>query len=234
MCASRNTWAEILSAKNENRHELNLSGAAVSKKIEENGLDETLFTLSNLNYLCISQTCLDVLSEGIGNLTNLTSLVLHSNKIWKLPSAIGKLTNLRMLDLSRNKLETIPDDVTKLLQLSTLNLASNMLSAFPCMAQNTKLSVLDLSGNQFEQFPDICYPDMLHLAEVKLNGNKLKEVPPAVKELNSLKVLDLGDNALSSVPGEIADINKLKGKLILALFVKIYDSVPNIKKVILF
>jgi Leucine-rich repeat (LRR) protein len=87
-----------------------------------------------------------------------------------------------------------------------------MLRVFPCMYENTKLSILDLSGNQFEEFPDICYPDLVHLAEVKLNGNKLKEVPPAVKELNSLKVLDLGDNGLTSVPGEIADINKLKGK----------------------
>jgi Leucine-rich repeat (LRR) protein len=222
---SPSTWPEILSAKNENRHELNLSGAAVAKKIEEDGLDETLFTLTNLNYLCISQTCLDVLAEEIGNLTNLTSLVLHSNKISTLPATLGKLTSLRMLDLSRNKLETIPNEITNLSQLSTLNLASNMLSVFPCMSQNTKLSVLDLSGNKFEEFPDICYTDLVHLAEVKLNGNKLKEVPPTVKNLSSLKVLDLADNDLISVPAEISDINKLKGKRILSLVYKIYDYI---------
>lgn len=207
---SPNMWPEILSAKNDNRHELNLSGPAVAEKIEEDGLDETLFTLTNLNYLCISQTCLDVLPEEIGNLTNLTNLVLHSNKISKLPATLGKLTSLKMLDLSRNKLETIPNEITNLSQLSTLNLASNMLSVFPCMSANTKLSVLDLSGNKFEMFPDICYTDLVHLAEVKLKGNKLKEVPPTVKNLSSLKVLDLGDNDLISVPAEISDINKLK------------------------
>ncbi|XP_069691422.1 leucine-rich repeat-containing protein 47-like [Periplaneta americana] len=208
--SSVSTWPEISSAKTENRHELNLSGAAISKKIEDNGLDNTLFSLSGLNYLCISQTCLNTLPEDIGNLTNLTSLVLHSNKISKLPTTIGKLINLKMLDLSRNKLEAIPDEISNLPQLSTLNLASNNLSVFPCMSQNTKLSILDLSGNQFEEFPDICYAELIHLAEVKLNGNKLKEVPPTIKELSSLKVFDLGDNALSTVPAEIADINKLK------------------------
>jgi Leucine-rich repeat (LRR) protein len=209
---SPNTWPEILSAKNENRHELNLSSAAIARKIEEDGLDETLFTLTNLNYLCISHTCLAVLSDEISNLTNLTNLVLHSNKIRELPPTLGKLRSLKVLDLSRNKLETIPNEITKLSLLSTLNLASNMLSVFPCMSQNTKLSVLDLSGNEFEEFPDICYTDLVHLTEVKLNGNKLKVVPPTVKNLSSLKVLDLGDNELTSVPAEIADINKLKGK----------------------
>jgi Leucine-rich repeat (LRR) protein len=82
------------------------------------------------------------------------------------------------------------------------------------MSPNTKLSVLDLSGNQLEEFPDICYTGLVHLAEVKLKGNKLKEVPPAVKNLSSLKVLDLGDNDLVTVPAEISDINKLKGKWI--------------------
>ncbi|PSN38760.1 Leucine-rich repeat-containing protein 47 [Blattella germanica] len=207
---SSNTWSEIEGAITENRHELILSGPAISKKIEEDGLDKTLFTLSNLNYLCISQTCLDVLPDGIGNLTNLTNLVLHSNKISQLPSTLGKLTNLKMLDLSRNKLEIIPDDVSKLPHLSTLNVSSNMLYTFPSMSQNTKLSILDLSGNQFEEFPDICYPDLIHLAEVKLNGNKLKEIPPNVKELSSLKSLDLGDNNITTVPGELADISKLK------------------------
>ncbi|XP_067015352.2 leucine-rich repeat-containing protein 47 [Anabrus simplex] len=203
-------WPEIKSAKTENKHELVLGGPAISKRIESSGFDNELFSVTHLNFLNINDTCLEHVSPNVGNLVNLTTLVLHSNKISSLPTTIGNLSKLKVLDLSRNKLESVPDELKNLLQLTTLNLASNSLQEIPCLSMNTKLSVLDLSRNKFEKFPDICHADLVHLSEVNLNGNKIKEMPGSISDLPSLKNLDVGDNEITAVPGELADLSKLK------------------------
>ncbi|XP_015592936.1 leucine-rich repeat-containing protein 47 [Cephus cinctus] len=207
---SKETWAEIIQVVKDNRHELILSGAEISRKISETGLDTALFDLGSLNYLNINQTCLNEIPDGIGKLNNLTTLVLHSNKISKLPSVIRNLQKLKVLDCSRNQLEHLPQELGNLPQLTSINFSSNLLNELPSQAHNIKLSILDLSNNQFNNFPDVCYPELIHLAEIKLNGNKIKQIPSNIHVLPSLKLLDLADNHISAVPGELADCSKLK------------------------
>ncbi|GLH14321.1 Protein lap4 [Gryllus bimaculatus] len=203
-------WREIETAKSENRYELKLSGPDISKKIEQGGIHRALFSLKGLNFLQCSDTCLEVVPDDIGKLENLTSLLLHSNKITSLPSTIGKLTKLKLLDVSSNRLEYVPREISQLGQLTSLNLTANALKDIPSLIGNTKLSILDLSHNQFENFPDICHQELVHLSEVKLNGNKIKEIPSAICNLSSLKLLDIADNCITVVPGELADAPKLK------------------------
>lgn len=204
------SWPEVSQARRENRHELVLAGSSVSQRLLKSGLDLTVFNLQGLNYLNINDTCLEELPEEISKLENLTNLVLHSNKISKLPSSIVKLSKLKVLDVSRNCLEILPDELANLPQITTINLGSNSIRELPSQALNLKLSILDLSNNQFDSFPDVCYPELIHLAEVKLNGNKIKEIPPNVNVLQSLKLLDVSDNSILSVPNELSDCNKLK------------------------
>ncbi|XP_014218679.1 leucine-rich repeat-containing protein 47-like [Copidosoma floridanum] len=204
------TWHEITQVVKENRHELVLSGADVSQKIADSGIDPALFELSGLNYLNINHTGLEIVPNGIGNLKNLTNLVLHSNAIKKLPSSIDKLSKLKVLDCSRNKLEELPTEFENLPQLMTLNLGLNLLRFLPSQVSNVKLCSLDLSNNRFEVFPDICYPELVHLAEVRVNDNLIKEIPSNICVLPLLKLLDLGNNQISVVPGELADCIKLK------------------------
>ncbi|XP_049840577.1 leucine-rich repeat-containing protein 47-like [Schistocerca gregaria] len=206
---SQPSWPELKQIEEENRHEL-VIGSMYSKVIEESGVDPFLFSLVNLNYLNINETCLTSVPDDIGRLINLTSLILYSNNISSLPQTIGKLSKLKILDLSRNKLESIPDEISALGQLSTLNLGTNILTKIPSLVKNTKLSILDLSHNQFEEFPDVCHSELIHLSEMKLNGNNIKEVPPTIGQLPAMKMLDLSDNSIATVPGELSDIPKLK------------------------
>ncbi|XP_078052331.1 leucine-rich repeat-containing protein 47 [Augochlora pura] len=205
-----NSWHVIRTAAAENKHELVLSGPAISELIEKSGLDDSLFNLQHLNFLNISNTCLDKVSQDIEKLQNLTTLVLHSNQITKLPDTIDKLEKLKFFDCSRNKLISLPNQLGKLPQLTTLNLSSNILESLPSQALNVKLSVLNLSNNKFEDFPDVCYPNLIHLSEIYVNGNKIKNIPVTISQLPSLKILNIADNSISVVPGEIADCNKLK------------------------
>ena len=126
----------------------------------------------------------------------------------------------------------MPDEIGKLPQLITMNLSANLLKILPSQIGNTKLSVLNLSNNQFEAFPDICYPELVHLSEIYVNGNQIKEIPAAINQLSSLKILNVVDNLISAVPGEIADCNKLKelqlkgNKLMDKKIIKIGGSMP--------
>ncbi|XP_071448041.1 leucine-rich repeat-containing protein 47-like [Hetaerina americana] len=203
-------WSEVVSAKLEKRHELVISGEKYSEKIEESGLDNSIFTLGNLNYLSITETCLNILSDEIGNLNNLSTLVLHSNRLTKLPSTIGQLQKLKMLDVSRNQLSVLPEEISDLTQLTSLNLATNCLVSLPSFERNVKLGHLDVSWNCLEDFPDVCHASLGTLADIKLNGNKIKEIPSSIAILSSLKLLNLSDNSIKVVPAELADAPKLK------------------------
>lgn len=203
------SWEAVKQAAEKNRHELVLTGAAVSKLIETSGLDRNLFNLHNLNYLSITHTCLQEVPDEIERLANLTTLVLHSNEIAALPCAIAKLAKLKVLDCSRNKLASIPEELGSHSQLSTINLASNLLRDVPSHSTCTKLSILNLSNNQLETFPDICYTELVHLSEIHVNGNRIAEIPVTINRLQGLKILNLADNLISVVPSELADC-KLK------------------------
>ncbi|XP_012266758.2 leucine-rich repeat-containing protein 47-like [Athalia rosae] len=208
--SSAGSWPEVDQVRRENRHELVLAGAAVSRRLEESGLDKNIFNLQGLNYLNINETVLEEIPDEIGKLENLTNLVLHSNKITKLPPAIGKLSKLKVLDVSSNSLEHVPENLGNLTQIMTINLRSNVLQVLPSQASNLKLCILDLSNNQFDIFPDVCYAELVHLAELRLNNNKIKEIPPNINVLPSLKLLDISDNSITAVPNELSDCNKLK------------------------
>ncbi|XP_043265165.1 leucine-rich repeat-containing protein 47-like [Colletes gigas] len=205
-----NSWHVIKTAATVNKHELVLSGPAISELIKNRGFDKSLFNLLHLNYLSITQTCLQEVPEEIEKLQNLTNLVLHSNELAKIPSTIDKVEKLKFLDCSRNKLSSLPDEIGRLSQLTTMNFSSNLLKSLPTLIGNVKLCVLDLSNNQFEQFPDVCYPELVHLSEVYVNGNQIKEIPVTINQLPQLKILNVSDNLISAVPGELADCNKLK------------------------
>ncbi|XP_057331602.1 leucine-rich repeat-containing protein 47-like [Microplitis mediator] len=205
-----NNWNEIEQVKKEKRHELILSGASISEKIKSFGLSDELFNCETLNYLNISHTCLQFISEEIGRLTNLTTLVLHSNQLQNIPVTVKNLTKLKILDCSSNELTLVPDEITLLTQLTTLNLNSNLLSKVPCLKANVKLNTLDLSNNKFDVFPDVCYNDLSLLAEIKISKNSIREIPDAISVLPSLKHFDVADNCIKAVPGELADCQKLK------------------------
>ncbi|KAH0554773.1 leucine-rich repeat-containing protein 47-like [Cotesia glomerata] len=207
---SAENWNEIEQVKKEKRHELILSGVSISEKIQSFGLSDELFNCKTLNYLNINQTCLESISDEIGKLSNLTTLVLHSNKLKHIPVTIENLTKLKILDCSFNELTTISFEISTLTELTRINLNSNLLTKVPCLSANVKLSSLDLSNNKFQVFPDVCYSNLNHLAEIKISKNSINEIPAAISVLPSLKHLDLSDNCIKGVPGELADCQKLK------------------------
>uniref|UniRef100_A0A1Y1M253 B3/B4 tRNA-binding domain-containing protein n=1 Tax=Photinus pyralis TaxID=7054 RepID=A0A1Y1M253_PHOPY len=203
-------WPEVLTAQNENRHEIILTGREISNSISRNGVDPTLFTLVNLNYLNIHSTGLETLPDAIEKLHNLQTLVLHSNKLATLNSKVAGLDKLKILDLSGNLLHELPDTLSDLSQLVTVNVSNNQLNSLPKFRTNSKLAVIDASNNNLAAFPDVCHPEMVSLAEIRCSNNKIAELPNAIGALSSLKVLLVNSNEIKEVPGELAKCGKLK------------------------
>lgn len=204
-------WAEVRKVKDENRHELVLTGEEVSSRIAETGLDENIFLLSNLNFLEISKTSLDVLSDHVGKLENLQHLVLRGNKLRLLPDSIGQLKKLKLLDVSSNELSSVPEGVGSLKELQTLNASCNKLESFVDVSHMVQLHELVISHNQLSALPPgITCPELALLASVNADNNQLTELPSELSDLPALKLLDVSQNRLESLPAELSECGKLK------------------------
>lgn len=203
-------WPEVELARREHRYELVLNGGIDCRIQKQGGLDKTMFKLTNLNFLRISQTCLSALPDDIGNLINLKNLLLDHNQLVCIPSTIGKLTKLKLLDLSYNNLDKLPDQMGQLTQLTDLNLISNQLTSLPTSMDNLQsLARMNVSSNKLDQLPDQLY-QAHNLGEFRAADNIIKNVTDDIASLSQLKTLDLNGNKMEVVPHQIALCSKLK------------------------
>ena len=207
-------WKEVEVAQEEKRYELVLHGVEISERIVNSGLEDAIFTLTNLNFLQISQTELSALPEAIGQLVNLRTLDLHQNKLTKLPSSIGKLVELKFFDLSANVLCELPQNVGELVNLHTLNLSCNVLINLPCVDKLLHLAKFDCSHNKLTALPNGLH-QLQSLYEVRASDNLIDCISPNISQNSLLKVLDLSENKLTALPTELADCHKLKELMLL-------------------
>uniref|UniRef100_A0A2C9JGF0 B3/B4 tRNA-binding domain-containing protein n=1 Tax=Biomphalaria glabrata TaxID=6526 RepID=A0A2C9JGF0_BIOGL len=209
-------WEEVLAAKNENRRELNLQGMAINKRIEDRGLDENIFSLTNLNLLKIAGTPLVTISDQLSSLTNLTSLMLTNNKLKSLPSSIGGLVTLKVLDVSGNNLESLPVSLSNLVNITSLNANLNQLTTFPDVSKMKVLAYLSISRNKLTSLPDgICDPSLTLLSTIDAAYNEITSLPAEISNLSHLIKLDVSSNKLDSLPPELSECAKLREVLII-------------------
>jgi len=204
-------WLEVVKAKEENRHELVLTGEAIATRITDTGLDERIFTVTTLNFLEISKCGLQILPHGVGQLTGLSNLVLHGNRLQDVPDSIGHLSRLKFLDLSSNELESLPSSVGELRELQTLNVSKNQLTELIDPGAMISLHILDVSHNCLTHIPDgICSSELSLLSTILANNNELESIPEDLFELPSLKLLDVTANKLTEIPPILSECAKLK------------------------
>ncbi|OWR55095.1 leucine-rich repeat-containing protein 47-like [Danaus plexippus] len=204
-------WPEVATAKSENRHEIKLAGAAISKRISEEGLDKTVFKLTNINLLNISDTCLPSIPDEIKSLVNLQSLLLYGNKLTEFNENITSLKKLKVLDLSRNQITSIPDSLNNMKELSSINFSSNKIDHMPAFGDFPNLISIDLSNNKLTDFLNTEQANLPHLTDLKIKGNEIETLPGYIAStMPSLKNFDIGENKLKTLPGEIAGMAKLK------------------------
>ena len=138
--------------------------------------------------------------EGLSD-SGLKQLDLSELNLEKVPGAVWRLKGLTSLWLARNRLAAIPAEVAQLPELTYLNLDGNVLSnSVPdSLAGATKLRWLRLNENKIGELP-ASLSALKDMRRIYLRKNLLMDVPEVVKEWPELEDLVLDDNAITVVP----------------------------------
>lgn len=205
-------WEEIQVVRKEGRHEIHLTGASVSSRLDEadGQLPAALFKVPGLNYIEVTETTLTTLGDGFGNLTSLINLALHRNAISSISStAFEKLDKLKFLDLSFNQLEQIPEQICALPILHTFNLGNNQIASLPDFSQLKQLGKLFLDHNELTSLPEGIYT-LPNLQVLHAQGNEIESIGNDISQLIALKILDMSENRITELPVEFSECLKLK------------------------
>jgi len=123
-------------------------------------------------------------------------LNLEAQQLRAVPDAVLAIDKLTVLDMTLNRLEELPPGLSSLQRLKTLHLARNVLRSTAPVASLQRLHTLTLSGNTRLEAVEL--PPSL--TELTMESCELTDVPLAVVQLSSLRVLTLNDNALDAIP----------------------------------
>ncbi|KAH8877942.1 Leucine-rich repeat-containing protein 47 [Schistosoma japonicum] len=203
-----NEWSIVSTALQEGRRELVVSGKEASDMIEKSGFDGRIYSLQKLNFLEISHTCLECLSEDIFKLSNLAQLCLTSNMLKTVPATLGSLHCLRSLDLSFNNISVIPDIFNHLSNLSSLILSGNKIQSIPSVRGLKLLHEFSASKNELTLLPE-GIESLTNLAVLDVSYNKITVLPEDLHSLSSLKSANFSENLLTDFPANIHCCRKL-------------------------
>ena len=187
---------------------LDLSGNSLTGDIT------VLSGLTNLEYLDLSDSTLDLSMSVIESLSSLTMLYLSGNGLTgDIPSEIYGLTDLESLDLSQNQLTEfhpesfsdpaafyglylssnqisgqIPTNIDVLVDLNQLDLSYNELNGeIPSELGSMPLSIIDLSQNRLTGSIPSELGNLEWLLKIKLDNNALSgEIPTSLQNLSNL------------------------------------------------
>lgn len=141
-------------AKTENRRELVLNGAGVSKLLQdghEGQLPDLVWSLQQLNFLEASNVGISCISRDISKLENLGRLCLRDNHLEELPEEMTALKKLTMVDASGNRLASISPLVFEAwVNVTNLNVSGNQLTSLPSIEKLVNLQYLNVANNKLE------------------------------------------------------------------------------------
>jgi len=171
--------------------------------------------LGGLEYLSLCRNKIRELPDGVfSGLSNLNELDLSNNKIGSIGKGVLRgLDNLESLYLDQNELAQLPEDIFEPVpNLVALGLGRNRLTSIPASLFDglSGLQELDLSYNMIPTLPD----DFLagkSMRELWLGGMGLTEVPGFIRNMDTLKYLDLSYNRIKAIePGAFDNLIDLE------------------------
>ncbi|MEW5938527.1 MAG: COR domain-containing protein [Chloroflexota bacterium] len=205
---------KIQEALKSGETKLDLRGGPFIGSPKLTDLPESLWQLTQLQELDLSDNQLRTLPESLGQLTQLQELDLSDNQLRALPESLEQLTELLGLKVSSNQLEALPDSLWQLTQLHSLDLSRNQLKALPeSLGRLTFLYSLDLGGNPLTSLPESlgCLSNLglLTLGDDR-EGSSIGQIPQCVSKLIKLRYLWLHNCQLENVPDWIGRLTELE------------------------
>ena len=183
-----------------NLRKLDLSG---SWKPNEHGplLVSKISVLLKLDFLNISNCCLQVLPSSLFELENLKVLNCSDNELKPLPSDLGLLQNLEQFHCLHCDLQELPSSLCELKNLKILDCSYNELKSLPSefgLLQN--LEVFYCDNNQLSSLP-FSLGNLSNLKTFWCNHNNLSSFPFSLSNLSpNLKIRYSNNPLLPEIP----------------------------------
>lgn len=170
----------------------------------------SIYELSKLQHLTITDTKYLTISKNIDKLINLKSIKINYCEIKELIYEISNLINLEEIDMSHNKIENIYCNFSEMIKLGKLNLSFNLIKSLPesfCKLKN--LEDLQLNNNLI-YFIQNNISKLKKLKSVDLSHNKLTNFPNGITQSINLNLLNISYNDINLLPETILFLNNLK------------------------
>ena len=155
-----------------------------------------IYSLINLNWLCLTGNDTNALSPEIGNLINLRYLeasgmgIYFPNSMHTLPPEIGKLKQLRSLTARASHLDSLPHEIGQLTELRALDVMQCKLTRLPREIGNLrKLEIADFSMNQLDSLPNEI-GEIANISYLFLGMNHLHNLPDSIINLQRATAID--------------------------------------------
>ena len=136
-----------------------------------------LSRLSRLVLLDLRQCQIGELPDSLFALSALRFLKLSNNRLTELSARVGALTCLETLALERCQLTALPDSVAHLVSLKFLSVSANKLGSLPDALGSLPLQMVDFTQNPFRdvEIAQICGTPQLPLYRSQAVEKLLKE-----------------------------------------------------------
>jgi Leucine-rich repeat (LRR) protein len=177
--------------------------------------------LERLKILGLMSTDLVTLPNTFSNLQSLSSLTIYYSKMTSLPMTVGKISSLRTMYLDNNaalrsiqslnglqnliilsaincSITRIPLDLPKVYYLyMTNNKLTNLngIETLGSTTNDTKLFAFEI--NQISALP-ANIGSVYKLSVLRVNGNKLTNLPSEIYDINTLIILDIQHNLFTT------------------------------------
>ena len=177
-------------------------------------LPDELIQLKNLELLDVSFNNLSSLQgKFLQNFAQLQFLDIKCNRLSTLPKELSLCKRLLVLNAFKNEIHTLhPETFSGMSSIDQIDVSRNFLTAVPTalFTQCTQMTNLKLSGNRLKDIPQEI--EMLrNLKRLNLSRNKLSKIPAGCANLPSLVDLDISNNLITHIPPKsLAGCVKLK------------------------
>ncbi len=166
---------------------------------------------------------------------HLTSLDLTGNQFTELPSSFSRLQQLKYISISDNPISQLPEamygfkqletvfagitdireispKINQLTNLAYLNLYSTPLESLPSLAGLTGLRQLVIAKTLISRLPQggLEAPELKILDMSNLDYLADDDPLPGIERLQSLVMLDIGENQLETLPSAVASLPNLR------------------------
>lgn len=170
-----------------------------------------LGSLTQLETLWISGTCLECVPEEVAVLQSLVKVNLNANALRDLPCFTSP--KLRSMNAAGNRLSAAADWNAEGagVCLKAFRLNGNRLTELPAIGGFHQLEELDVGGNALVSLSaELTAPPFKYLQWLFVAQNAIQELPEAVLQLSSLEVITAFSNRLTELPAGILGMPKLR------------------------